>query len=151
MIELAPNTIGANNTMHEPSESRLKLKSRKASFFHSIDFRWRILLKLCTKHNSHTVVLCAKFRKDSSSEKADMNKRDCARFQLDFRTGCIHCCQPVNTNSPGLVDISYVWTDGHMVALWESLDTFTVKPVYNDHLMVYFSAFWSSSRWPRAT
>ena len=27
----------------------------------------------------------------------------------------------------------------------------TVKPVYSDHLMGYFSAFWSSSRWPRAT
>ena len=27
----------------------------------------------------------------------------------------------------------------------------TVKPVYNDHVMGYFSAFWSSSRWPRAT
>ena len=27
----------------------------------------------------------------------------------------------------------------------------TVKPVYNDHLMGYISAFWSSSRWPRAT
>ena len=27
----------------------------------------------------------------------------------------------------------------------------TVKPVYNDHPMGYFSAFWSSSRWPRAT
>ena len=24
-----------------------------------------------------------------------------------------------------------------------------VKPVYNDHLMGYFSAIWSSSRWPR--
>ena len=29
--------------------------------------------------------------------------------------------------------------------------SYTVKPVYNDHLMGYFSAFWSSSRWPRAT
>ena len=28
---------------------------------------------------------------------------------------------------------------------------YTVKPVYNDHPMGYFSAFWSSSRWPRAT
>ena len=28
---------------------------------------------------------------------------------------------------------------------------YTVKPVYNDHLMGYFSAFWSSSRWPGAT
>ena len=27
----------------------------------------------------------------------------------------------------------------------------TVKPVYNDHLMGYFSAVWSSFRWPRAT
>ena len=27
----------------------------------------------------------------------------------------------------------------------------TVKPVYNDHLMGYISAFWSSSRWPGAT
>ena len=26
----------------------------------------------------------------------------------------------------------------------------TVKPVFNDHLMGYFSAFWSSSRWPLA-
>ena len=28
---------------------------------------------------------------------------------------------------------------------------YTVKPVYNDHLMGYFFAFWSSSRWPLAT
>ena len=28
---------------------------------------------------------------------------------------------------------------------------YTVKPVYNDHVMGYFSAFRSSSRWPRAT
>ena len=27
----------------------------------------------------------------------------------------------------------------------------TVKPVYNDHLVGYFSAFWSPSRWPGAT
>ena len=31
------------------------------------------------------------------------------------------------------------------------LSVYTVKPVYNDHLMGYFSAFYSSSRWPRAT
>ena len=29
--------------------------------------------------------------------------------------------------------------------------TGTVKPVYNNHLMGYFSAFWSSSKRPRAT
>ena len=27
----------------------------------------------------------------------------------------------------------------------------TVKPVYNDHRMGYYSASWSSFRWPRAT
>ena len=27
----------------------------------------------------------------------------------------------------------------------------TVIPVYNDHKMGYVSAFWSPSRWPRAT
>ena len=32
---------------------------------------------------------------------------------------------------------------------WQIADT--VKPVYNDHLMGYFSAFWSSSRWSGAT
>ena len=26
-----------------------------------------------------------------------------------------------------------------------------MKPVYNDHIMWYLSAFWSSSRWPLAT
>ena len=30
-------------------------------------------------------------------------------------------------------------------------DVRTVKPVYNDHLMGYFSAFWSSYRWSMAT
>ena len=35
------------------------------------------------------------------------------------------------------------------VLLW--LYHATVKHVYNDHLMRYFSAFWISSRWPRAT
>ena len=37
----------------------------------------------------------------------------------------------------------------YLLPLWCSITT--VKPVYNDHLMGYFSAFWSSSRWPRAT
>ena len=30
-------------------------------------------------------------------------------------------------------------------------DRSTMKPVYNDHRVGYLSAFWSSSRWPRAT
>ena len=39
--------------------------------------------------------------------------------------------------------------DGVSVTLFILLST--VKPVYNDHPMGYFSASWSSSRWPRAT
>ena len=34
---------------------------------------------------------------------------------------------------------------------WPRTLAYTVKPVYNDHLMGYLSAFWSSSRWPLAT
>ena len=30
------------------------------------------------------------------------------------------------------------------------MEEITVKPVYNDHIMEYLPAFWSSSRWPRA-
>ena len=40
----------------------------------------------------------------------------------------------------------------HITVLYHDfIDHNTVKPVYNDHLMGYFSVFWSSSRWPRAT
>ena len=39
----------------------------------------------------------------------------------------------------------YIWCNDEMFRIY------TVKPVYNDHLMGYFSAFWSSSRWPKAT
>ena len=41
---------------------------------------------------------------------------------------------------------SYSWN-----TVANSANIHTVKPVYNDHLMGYFSASWSSSRWPRAT
>ena len=34
---------------------------------------------------------------------------------------------------------------------WVKVKCSTGKPVYNDHLVGYFSAFWSSFRWPRAT
>ena len=35
--------------------------------------------------------------------------------------------------------------------IWGNKWYCTVKHVYNDHLMGYFSAFWSPSRWPVAT
>ena len=36
-----------------------------------------------------------------------------------------------------------------MIDMYVNYDT--VKPVYNDHLMGYFSAFWSLTRWPKST
>ena len=42
----------------------------------------------------------------------------------------------------------------HTLIIAELIGTpwqYTVKPVYNDHLMGYLSALWSSSRWARAT
>ena len=37
----------------------------------------------------------------------------------------------------------------HSCGTEETRRGITVKPVYNDHLMGYFPAFWSTSRWPR--
>ena len=65
-------------------------------------------------------------------------------------------------NSNYYMVVSWPWTISALPALSEwsphlSIHditypiSVTVKPVYNDHLMGYFSAFWSSSRWPLAT
>ena len=45
----------------------------------------------------------------------------------------------------------YIFRTRDTVIAMHTVDKYTAKPVYNDHLMGYFSAFWSSSRWPRAT
>ena len=45
--------------------------------------------------------------------------------------------------------VSLLWLLHCIVFCW--VCSYTVKPVYNDHLMGYFSAFWSSTRWPMAT
>ena len=42
-------------------------------------------------------------------------------------------------------------TSPYSVLIELRMHNFTPKPVYNDHLMGYFSVFWGSSRWPRAT
>ena len=49
----------------------------------------------------------------------------------------------INTTSPTL---RFGFFSNHFGG--GSVQLGTVKPVYNDHLMGYFSAFWSSSRWP---
>ena len=54
----------------------------------------------------------------------------------------------------GYLDSQFMWwlyrlCAPHTDVAW--LGQYTVKPISNDHLMGYYSAFWSSSRWPLAT
>ena len=58
---------------------------------------------------------------------------------------------PVNSLHKGPVTRKMFPFDDVIMCSGENSYTCTVKPVYNDHLMWYFSAFWSSSRWPGAT
>ena len=62
------------------------------------------------------------------------------------RTNVQHTCV-IFTNPPLHNAFRY---ESPQARLAQTVDS-TVKPVYNDHLMGYLSAFWSSSRWPRAT
>ena len=46
-----------------------------------------------------------------------------------------------------LYSYGIVW-EGTSMQVGQGRSYNTMKPVYNDHLMEYFSAFWSSSRCP---
>ena len=63
-----------------PSETHLKRKSRKNSFFHKIFSCWPIVLKYCTEHGSITAVLYANFKRLGDS-KINYGKRDFRRFE----------------------------------------------------------------------
>ena len=73
-----------------------------------------------------------------------------------WKQACVGCSELFPDNIPfspeggrPFVIADYGCRDGGVsVPLFQHLIG-TVKPVYNDHLMGYFSAFWSSSRWPR--
>ena len=82
---------------------------------------------------------------------------------------CNKCWQICHTRSHVVTQLinggpmAYLWwtQNGQLMTHWLIRESFsgitsvcdfgTVKPVYNDHPKEYFSAFWSSSRWPRAT
>ena len=65
-IMISTWSLGVCNHIADPLD-RLKMNSRKVSFVHSFFLsRWN-LLKFCTEHDSHAIVLCAKFQKKSSS------------------------------------------------------------------------------------
>ena len=59
-------------------------------------------------------------------------------FHIQHTLNLITCCESGNHVSS---------VTGNLSSTYHG----TVKPVYNDHLMGYFSAFWSSFRWPLAT
>ena len=67
-----------------PSKTHLWLKSREISFVQNIPFGSEIVMKICTEHDSDTVVLCAHFQNDSTTATNVMDERDFARFE--FRT-----------------------------------------------------------------
>ena len=65
-----------------PSETHLKLKSRKISFVHNIHLNNPIVLNFCTEHGSITAMLCAKFENIWTTEIDIMDEWDFARFGL---------------------------------------------------------------------
>ena len=73
----------------------------------------------------------------------DWNGAECMKINLPtlaIRSWYINICT------------RFYWHDDIVSSKWFHVSyVVTVRPVYNDHLMGYFSAFWSSSRWPRAT
>ena len=93
----------------------------------------------------------------------------CLRINLPIKMG--HCCTKWPVQHQEILTITQWFNLSDTLKLsvcWKSLETKnihiasdqyhgdlvqtfgnydTVKPVYNDHLMGYFSAFWSSSRW----
>ena len=73
--------------MAYPSQTDLKLKSRKISFVQIIHFICQIVLKASTEHGSDTAVLCANFQCDLTSEHGVPVQRDFARFDFNMCFG----------------------------------------------------------------
>ena len=73
---------GAMCNMRYPSETHLKLKSRKISFVHNIRFSCPFVLKFCREYGSITAVLCTKFQNDWIIKKYVMGKQDLTRFEF---------------------------------------------------------------------
>ena len=70
------------------------------------------------------------------------------QYEYSVTQNSVHEIQKYRNMSTVLV---YIHNDPVDTQYVLPLTSHTVKPVYNDHLMGYFSAFWSSLSWPRAT
>ena len=64
------------------AKSREKPISREISSVHNSRYICPIGLRFCAEHGSDTVVLCAQFQSDRSTEAWVVGKRDFARFEL---------------------------------------------------------------------
>ena len=67
------------------------------------------------------------------------------RTNYVFIAFCLQDCSWILNNA---LCFAKYWKLAWLLYDWEDI---AMKPVYNDHLVGYFSAFWSCSRWPRAT
>ena len=65
-----------------PSETHPKPKSRKISFAHNVLLSCSIVLDFHTEHDSITAMLCAKFRKDWTTETDVMGERVFTRVEF---------------------------------------------------------------------
>ena len=79
-----------------PSETHLKLNSRKISFIHNIRLNNPIGLKSCTKNISITAVFCVKFQNDWMTEIDNMDERDLRDLSLRW----VSVGYPVLHNTP---------------------------------------------------
>ena len=67
-----------------PSETHLKLKSRKISFAHNPVLRYQIALEFCTEHDSIIAMPCANFQNDYANEMDILDERDFTKFGFEM-------------------------------------------------------------------
>ena len=67
--------------IESPSETHLKLKSRKVSFVRNLLWIWSIVSKFCPKHGGDTVVLYAKCHNNWATETDVMDEQVFARVE----------------------------------------------------------------------
>ena len=78
---------------------------RKILVVHTFFLSQWIFLKFCTEHGIHTVVLCAKFQKNWSTNMDVTDKRDSVIFQLKTGFGCY---RPQVSNGPNHGKLTFI-------------------------------------------
>ena len=73
-------------TFHE-HKAHNKLVSREMLFAQDVFLNCQIVLKFCTEHDGDTVVLCAKFQNDLTTEMDAMDERDFVWSEFKMELG----------------------------------------------------------------